>query len=338
MKLDLGRWAHLAGKPPFCPGSVPAFAQVSFGSTSAMMAALLDPSIPLLFENTGKEDFRTLEFGARLQDALGRKITWLEWRPPPVKGDEPKRFGFAEVTFETASRDGTPFLGFMRAMRDYRETKGKPPVTPWARSRICTAHLKHRVKDHFIEAMGIDTYDTFVGLRADEPSRVHGMREAETAKKGFRMPLADAGITKPDVDEFWGQQSFKLELEPYEGNCTACFLKDQTDLARALGNEGVDADWWEALQDEFPGFGGRDKPPYAQLRAEREPRLAIEAALRAGAAPANDGRLDDRRFRLVVLQEKRRLAGDLPAFSCACEQTVKLADQDDDQLSLPWSA
>jgi hypothetical protein len=293
------------------------------------MAALLDPGVMLSFQNTGREAAKTLEFGLRLEDALQRPITWLEWRPPPRRGDPPRMFGFEVVTYATASKKGEPFREMLRALRDYRKIQNKGPVAPWPRSRICTAYLKHRVQNAYIRSLGIEAFDSFVGLRADEPARVSSLKATATQDRAFRTPLADVGITEKDVRAFWAAQSFDLELEPYQGNCTGCFLKDQSDLARVLGEEDTDADWWIDLQDEFPGFGGQKMVPYAQLRAEREQRLAIEAALRDRTPPVNDGSMDPHRFRLVVLQEKRRLAGELPSFSCTCEQTVLFADEED---------
>lgn len=47
-----------------------------------------------------------------------------------------------------------------------------------------------------------------------------------------------------------------------------------------------------------------------------------------------DGTLDPRRFRLVVLQERRRLRGEDRGFSCACEATF--GDESDEQLEFPF--
>jgi len=335
--IDLGPWPWATDRRAFRSGAAPSFAGISGGRTSAMMAALLDDNVRLCFQNTGREHPNTLIFLDKLEAALGREIVWLEWRPPPKKGDPPRMFGFEQVDFCTASRNGEPFRGMLEALRDYRATKGEAPVSPWARSRICTAYLKHRVMAKWIESIAVsavqspdlgyvDSYDWFVGLRKDEPDRVFKLKERETQSKQYRCPLSDAGITKPDVLSFWRRQSFNLELEDHQGNCTACFLKDQSDLARVLAEPETDADWWEAIGEDFGDFGGQRFPGYPQLRKEHGPRIAIESALRAGTAPINDGTLDARRFRLVMLQEKRRLAGERESFSCACEQTIAIAD------------
>lgn len=333
MKLDLSGYEHLVAAGPFAHAGVPSFAGISGGRTSAMMAALLDPKVILCFENTGREHEATLQFLLRLEEALGRRIFWLEWRPPPRRGDPPKMFGFEVVTYETAhKRSGALFEGLLEALADYRATKGKPPIVPHQGLRICTAYLKHRVQRAFMRACGVDIDDPqeqILGLRADEPARVARLTELETRARSYRAPLSAAGIAKLDVHRLWSRQPFDLEIEhDRQGNCGACFLKDDADRSRVLGEEWCDADWWIDLQRRYPDFGGNDKHSYAQLLHERPTRLAIEAALKAGVEPRDDERLNPRRFKLVVRNERRYLAGETAAFSCACEASLGIGEDE----------
>ena len=334
MKLDLGRWAHLLGAGPFAYGGVPSFAGISGGRTSAMMAALLDPRVKLCFENTGREKDATLQFLLRLADALGREIVWLEFRPPARKGAPPKDFGFAIVDYATCvkhdPRDpmagGTLFEAMLQALADFRATKGLGPLEPHHNLKICTAYLKHRVQQAYMLSLGVDADDDqiqYIGLRADEPRRISDLRQAETQAKTLLTPLADAGVTKQDVFDFWSAQPFDLEIaHDREGNCGACFEKDDADLSRLLGEPWADAAWWIDIQRRYPGFGGRNKNSYAQLLSERDTRLAIETALRRGEEPVDDGRLTPKRFKLVVQNERSYLKGETMNFSCACEASL----------------
>lgn len=79
--LNLGRFAAL--RRFFAAQGRPTIAGISGGATSATMAALCDSSVLFSFQNTGKEHPRTYLFLERLADALGRDLTWLEYRPPP---------------------------------------------------------------------------------------------------------------------------------------------------------------------------------------------------------------------------------------------------------------
>lgn len=327
--LDLSRWSHLYARGPFAL-SAPSFAGISGGRTSAMMALLLPSDAVLTFQNTGREHPRTLDFLNELDRALSGRIVWLELRKPRRKGAPPREMEFARVTYETADRSGRPFAELLESLAEYRETKGLGPVAPWARQRLCTAYMKQRVQEHYVDSLGVEDWDSFIGLRADEPERVHRIKAVETTTRRYRAPLHGAAITKADVMEFWSRQPFDLQIEDHQGNCTGCFLKDQGDLSRVLGEPETDAEWWFAMEDRYADFGGRSFEGYRQLAAERETRLAIEAALRSGEAPTNNGPLDARRFRLVTLQEKRRLAGNAPAFSCSCEGSIALAGREDE--------
>ncbi len=324
--LDLGSWERERWRFQAQRG-VPAFSGISGGRTSGMMAALHDDSVTLTFQNTGVEHPKTYDFLAALEKALGRPIVWLEFRPPAERGAPPREFSFAVVDYATASRDGTPFRLMLEAIAEYRRVaKGLGPVSPWARSRICTAYLKHRVQEKYIRSLGHEEWDSFVGLRRDEPHRVVAMRARATSTVSFRMPLDESGINKENVLAFWRNQSFDLEIRENQGNCTGCFLKDQSDLARVLQEEETSAAFWEALGDTFPDFGGQRFPGYRQLRAEGPVRERIQEAFAENRPPLNDGSLTDERFRLVVLQERRRRQGELPAFSCSCEGAEALAD------------
>jgi len=327
-RLRLGRWASMRGRGPFAVDAC-SFAGISGGRTSAMMAALLPGWTRFVFCNTGREHPRTLDFLNELNAALGGRIVWLELRKPAVRGDAPKNFRFEVVSYETASRDGRPFLDMMEALAEYRATKNMDPVAPWAGSRICTAYMKNRVQTAYARSLGAEAFDQCIGLRADEPQRVHRLRDRSTGEQTFRMPLYDASITKADVMEFWRAQSFDLRIEERQGNCTGCFLKDQGDLARVLQEPETDAAWWIAMEDRYPRFGGDKFAGYRQLANEGPLREQIERDIRATRVPTNNGSVSDRRFRLVVKQENLRMRGERAAFSCACESSFL---SDDEQM------
>lgn len=323
--LNLYQWTTIASTGPF-RYNCDSVAGISGGRTSAMMAALLDPRVILTFQNTGREINRTLDYLNELDLALGKRIVWLEFRPPIRKGAPPREFTFAIVDYKTADRSGGPFEAFMQALADYRATKGLPPVTPWARQRLCTSYMKQKVQEHYVDSLGLDPLDSYVGLRADEPGRVHRMVARNTQSVTFRTPLYTAGITKADVMEFWSKQAFDLNLPEHLGNCVGCFLKDQADLSRAMSHPEADAPWWIAMENRYKDFGGRNFAGYAQLTREGPVRMQIESALRRGDEPANDGTLHPKRFRLVVLQERRRIADGPTPFSCSCETPVDADD------------
>ena len=308
----------------------PLFIQFSGGRTSGFMAAMAPEEVTITFQNTGREDEKTLEFVQRTSDAIKREVTWLEFRPPAKLGARPRDFQFEVVNFDTAARKGEPFAEFMKAINAYRIVKGKGLISPWPKSRICTVHLKHRVLDHYLASLGITAHDRWIGLRADEEHRVAGLRRQETLTKGLYAPLYEAGVDKAMVMDFWSRQSFDLGLPEHRGNCDGCFLKDQADVSRALGGRPEDIAWWAEQQRLYPNFGGVTFHGYEALAHELPTRLAIEAAYQGGSLPVNDGRLDAKRFKLVLIQERKRFEHGPAQFSCACESGVDEDEEDDE--------
>ena len=100
-------------------------------------------------------------------------------------------------------------------------------------------------------------YIALVGLRGDEPSRVHRVaaRNSGPGASGYigehvYMPLSEMKITRNDVNAFWDQQIWDLSL-PKEGslsNCVYCFLKGASNLKRV--REGMEKEKYR----EMPGF------------------------------------------------------------------------------------
>lgn len=293
------------------------------------------------FQNTGEEANRTLEFVDEIADASKAPIVWLEYRAPRRHGAPPREATFAIVNSKRADRSGGPFDEMMEALAAFRATKGLGPVAPWARSRICTAYLKSRTQDRWLESLGVDVRDEFSGLRLDEPARVMKFEARSTKDVQKFAPLSRAGIALPDVHEFWGMQSFDLDLAPEDGNCKGCFLKDQTDLSRAMQRmTHEEAHRWIQRERIYRDFGGRRFAGYARLLDEAPARQEIEQALRAGAQPENTNKLDPKRFRLVVIQERKRIKGEVVPFACACEGSDTLAGMSDEEeedfvLALP---
>lgn len=194
----------------------------SMGETSALMTKLvlerwqhLYDEIVILTANTSEENEESLEFGdwcdRNLFAPLGHRIVWLEALVNPVLGEGIRA---KVVTFETASRNGEVFEAFIRKHG-----------LPNAKFKNCTSTLKERVfdayrRDQLDWAPG--TYDTAIGIRADEIDRCSEHREA----RRLLYPLAHTWpTTKPMVNTFWRDQPRRLELKGYQGNCKWCWKK-----------------------------------------------------------------------------------------------------------------
>ena len=108
-------------------------------------------------------------------------------------------------------------------------------------------------------------YVAFIGLRGDEQLRVARVETRSSnphANVGYEgeyvyMPLATLNITKDDVNAFWQQQSWDLNLSQDDAlsNCVYCFLKGAKSLSRA--HAAMEA----KKTEKIPGFGSTAGSP-----------------------------------------------------------------------------
>ena len=216
------------------------------------------------FANTGKEDEATLRFVRDCGEHWGAPITWLEYRNDDA--------GFAVVNFEIASRGGQPFEAIIQ----------KRNFLPNPVARFCTVELKIQPEHKFLRSIGWTEWENMVGIRSDEPRRVAKIRANPSGGKAGAeriMPLAEAGITKRDVSEFWMRSTFDLGLPnmggiTMHGNCDLCFLKGAAQIQSLIAEKPERAIWWARMETSITNAkitdGGRfrsDRPSYAQMAA-----------------------------------------------------------------------
>ena len=242
----------------------------SGGRTSAMMlwrALQANGGLPadalVLFCNTGKEEEETLRFVNECSWQWQVPITWLEYRH-----GEPS---FARTTFADASRNGEPFEAIIAQ---------RGGVLPNRVSRFCSSEMKTRTMHRYLRSIGWTEWDTFIGIRADEPRRVAKFRSnphPETKAEEVHMPMVLAGIGAHDVGAFWRAQPFDLQLpningKTMHGNCDLCFLKPAHQVFSLIAEKPSRAIWWAEQEKKAEAVAtGRadrfrdDRPSYAQM-------------------------------------------------------------------------
>lgn len=262
------RFGRLTATVPVSPHYVvkgPTLLSFSGGRTSGFLLhkileagdGLLPEDCKVVFTNTGMERNETLDFVDKVGREWGVDIHWVEYVPPQRLGDEPRHFSFRRVSHETAFRldeapdrpDGTvrPFDAMLRALAAYRkEHKDQDAILPGIRYRLCTSFLKIKVSARYChEVFGWDSWETLLGLRADEPERVASAVMAETESGYDRFtPLADDGVTEADVMAFWAAHPFDLQLFQGEGNCSLCYLKSVPKLLWLMRRRPELSAWW----------------------------------------------------------------------------------------------
>jgi 3'-phosphoadenosine 5'-phosphosulfate sulfotransferase (PAPS reductase)/FAD synthetase len=208
----------------------------SGGRTSAYMTKRLleetDEKYLITFQNTGRESKETLDFINQCDKKWNLNILWLEYRKPSVNENR-----FEVVTYETASRNGEPFMQLIEQ---------RPASIPNIQFRYCTTQLKIKTLKRYLKKQGVKDYTSFNGIRYDEPKR---WSKAKDSDFDVDLPLVKWKVTKEDVREFWNQQEFDLKLEQPFGNCDGCFLKGKGKLLEILSKDINALDWWIEIEE-----------------------------------------------------------------------------------------
>lgn len=274
----------------------PALISFSGGRTSGYMLwhildaydGKLPDDVHVCFANTGKEREETLRFVHECQTRWNVPIRWLEWKPRPL-GKEgrqtPPAERFNEVGYNSASRNGEPFAALI-------QRKGFVPNTV---TRFCTSDLKINTMKHFMLANGYAKWTNAVGLRWDEMHRVFKQIERnESGKERWHsvMPMATQAtqVTRRQVEAWWKEQPFDLQLQPYEGNCDLCFLKGKGKLLKLIRDNPELAKWWS----EQEHLGLASKPDGARFNKERTYDDLVREVASSPLLPLEDG--DDEEF------------------------------------------
>lgn len=213
------------------------------------------------FANTGKEEEATLRFVNRCSKEWDVPITWIEYRSGPA---------FEIVTFDTASRNGEPFEAVIKQRGGY---------LPNRVARYCSSEMKTRTMHRYLKSVGWSDWDTFIGIRADEPRRVAKFRlnpRPEYKGEEVHMPLAISNTSSKDVAKFWKSSTFDLELpnidgKTMHGNCDLCYLKPASQILSLVQEKPERAVWWAEMEKQAESVASTasrfrtDRPSYSQM-------------------------------------------------------------------------
>lgn len=235
--------------------------------------------IIVVFSNTGKEREETLEFVRQCDYHFGFHTVWIESETNPKNNYGVKA---RVVSFYTANRTGNPF-----------EEVIKKHGLPNQETPHCSRQMKGEAIKAYARSIGWrgKKYQTAIGIRSDEQQRLNW----KTAKKNNLIyPFATMiTVNKGDVNRFWSNQVFDLELKSYEGNCDLCWKKSKRKLMTLVTEHPEYIDWWKRMEDEYGNYvpEHRSKSTITlPLRMYREnetiTEIAEEAAL--GFIPAKD--------------------------------------------------
>jgi len=200
---------------------------VSFsgGRTSAYLCKLMidtygKENVDFIYMDTGAEHPKTYEFIKNVNEFLNLNLICLrgDFNQPLGKGHKYKVVNIASI-----KSDLSPFTEMVNKY-------GTPSIS----GKWCTSRMKEETHDKYCnDTYGKGGYQTWIGIRADEPKRLTGVGKRNDLR--YMAEITDA--EKKDVLEFWAGQPFDLGVDEWLGNCVFCFKKSNLKLAAAQRDE-----------------------------------------------------------------------------------------------------
>jgi len=223
----------------------------SGGETSGKMTKLLkdyysdEHNILVAFANTSQENDETLDFVNNCDKVFGFNTVWIE---AVIHHNSRKGSTHKIVDYETAARDGSIF-----------EEMIKKYGIPNKSYPHCNRELKLNPIHHFAkEYFAGEKYKTAIGIRTDEDRRV-SKNAAEAHSDGIIYPLIDMIPTdKIDVNDFWEDQSFRLDLKEHQGNCKWCWKKSLNKHFLIIKENPHFYDFPKLMEEKYLHVGNND--------------------------------------------------------------------------------
>lgn len=221
---------------------------VSFsgGRTSAYLCKLMIEkfgveNVDFIFMDTGAEHPKTYDFIRNVNEYFNLNLVCLrgDFNQPLGKGHS-----YNVVDVNDISCDMKPFSGMVNKYG-----------TPTVASAWCTSRMKEEVHDKYCnDKYGKGNYQTWIGIRADEPKRLGGVGKRVDLR--YMAEITDA--EKVDVLNFWKKQPFDLEIDEWSGNCVFCIKKSNLKLTAAAIDSPEIFEKWELMINEAPDRNKRD--------------------------------------------------------------------------------
>jgi len=231
------------------------FCSVSSGYSSVMMAIKLKEWYPNhniinVMANTSKEREESLHFMNECDKHFKLNLVWLE------ANFHEKGIGVTPniVTYENLKRNGEVFEEGIKKL-------GIPSkVNKW-----CNRDMKLEILRKYANSIfGKDNYSVAVGIRADEIDRVR--KDYKTNNVFY--PLMDRKISSNDRNRFWKDQSIKITIPAYKGNCDLCFAKSNRKLMTIIKEDTNLIEWWDRMLKDYSQITIEGKPSYNYLLKE----------------------------------------------------------------------
>lgn len=142
---------------------------------------------------------------------------------------------FLRTDFSSPLGEGNSYFdvgvnGIGPDIKPFKEMVKKYGV-PYIGGMFCTDRMKLVPFTKYCqEKYGRGNYETWLGIRADEPKRLK-------PKNGIRYLAEISDFEKSDILDYWSKMPFDLEIPEQLGNCVFCPKKSNLKLAAAQRDE-----------------------------------------------------------------------------------------------------
>lgn len=198
----------------------------SGGRTSAYLVNLFrsDPNAHFVFMDTGAEHPATYQF---IKDIVKHWKIDLVCLRVVVNPEMGKGGDYKVIDLDELKQDLEPWKSML--------AKYGAPAYDMA---YCTARMKTEpFKKYCEDVFGKGNYETWLGIRADEPKRLK-------PREGFHFLAEISDLVKDEILDWWETQPFDLAITEHLGNCVFCIKKGLNKVALAAKDEPEMAVKW----------------------------------------------------------------------------------------------
>lgn len=211
-----------------------------------------------IFCNTGKEHDKTLDFVHEVETRWEIPIVWLEYTRIPARDIDPllvpegrKRSNLSKAQETNSDAHWFRKVDWITVARRFDKRTPFDELLEWmsalpnVRGRACSAYLKRRTLQRWLEWNQTGKYECYIGIRSDESDRANEILANLDDKNEIpRFPLCNNKTDIKAVNDFWNSHPFKLTIPNHMGNCDLCFLKARWKRVAAAKADPRAALWW----------------------------------------------------------------------------------------------
>lgn len=199
-----------------------------------------------VFCNTGQEDKATIDFLKAMEFHWGIPLVKIEGIYSDVLGEG---VGYKIVDWDDLNMSGAPFSGAIM-----HKNKGVYDGLPHSGAPYCSDMLKTRpAKKLCDDLFGVNNYIKSIGFRAEDmPKRITWAEIKSDESRIFPLITDfDAPVTQKDLNRWWAQQPFQLQLHGKYGNCQLCWKKSDANLIEVIRRGTRFIDWYREMESKY---------------------------------------------------------------------------------------